>query len=142
MHEENQRLLASIPLILIGFDAAGRVTQWNKAAETILGVGAGSAVGHTIEDLSVPWDAKKVAKRLRECLAERRCTEAKDLVLKRPNEEPAYLSISLAPVAGDDGSPLRALLLGTDITEPPLSGGAIGGAEIGIHRPVSGRHCP
>ncbi|HWY86660.1 MAG TPA: PAS domain-containing protein, partial [Gemmataceae bacterium] len=117
LHEENQRLLASIPLILIGFDIGGRVTKWNQAAEATLGVGASAAVGNTVEDLSIPWDAKKVAKRLRECLAERRCTEAKELVLKRPNEEPAFLSISITPVAGDDGSPLRALLLGTDITE-------------------------
>jgi PAS domain S-box-containing protein len=117
LHEENQCLLASIPLILIGFDVGGRVTKWNQVAEAILGVGAGAAVGKPIEDLSVPWDAKKVAKRLRECLAERRCTEIKELVLKRPNEEPAYLNLSITPVAGDDGIPRGALLLGTDITE-------------------------
>jgi PAS domain S-box-containing protein len=117
LHEENQRLLASVPLILIGFDNDGRVTKWNQAAEAILGVGAGAAVGTTVEDLSIPWDAKRVAKRLRECLAERRCTEVKDLVLKRPNEEPAFLNVSITPVSGDDGSPLQALLLGTDMTE-------------------------
>ena len=44
MYDENQRLLGSIPSILISFDGEGRITKWNRAAEDIFGISPSVAV--------------------------------------------------------------------------------------------------
>lgn len=44
-------ILASMPMMLIGLDKAGRVTQWNRHIEEISGISAAQALGRTL------WDA-------------------------------------------------------------------------------------
>ncbi len=46
-----QDILTSMPLILVGLDKSGRVTQWNKQAEEVSGISSENALGKTL------WEA-------------------------------------------------------------------------------------
>jgi DNA-binding NarL/FixJ family response regulator len=51
-YAETELFLRSIPSILIGMDAQGRITRWNLPATNTFGVDARSAEGQTVEDSS------------------------------------------------------------------------------------------
>ncbi len=44
-------IIDSMPSILIGVDAKGNVTQWNKEAENVAGIKAGEAIGRALADV-------------------------------------------------------------------------------------------
>jgi len=46
-----RNILDSMPSVLIGVDPQGLVTHWNKAAEDIVGVTAGQALGRPLEEV-------------------------------------------------------------------------------------------
>jgi len=115
--DENQRLLSSISSILIGLDATGRITKWNRAAEDILDVSSRVAVGELLDALPIAWDQAQLTCCIRDCLSLRKPTRLEEFSFKRRDGQPGLLGISITPVFGSDGSPQGLLLLGTDITE-------------------------
>ena len=44
-------IINSMPSVLIGIDAEGRITQWNKQAEIFTGIGVNQALQHTVTDV-------------------------------------------------------------------------------------------
>ena len=54
-HADAELFLSSVPSILIGLDAAGRITRWNAAASEILGVSASQAAGRTLDACGLRW---------------------------------------------------------------------------------------
>jgi PAS domain S-box-containing protein len=117
MYEENQRLLASIPSILISFDSAGRITKWNRAAEDIFGIAIAAAVGKRLGELMIAWDQSRLSRCVGECLSTRQSANLDEFTFRRPDQQPGFLSISITPVFGSDEELQGILLLGTDITE-------------------------
>jgi PAS domain S-box-containing protein len=62
-----QNIIDSMPSILVGVDAEGQITAWNKGAELVAGICAEEATGQRFVQL-LPWlqsQAKKVADTLR-----------------------------------------------------------------------------
>src|ERR1700733_3009814 len=54
-HRDTKVLLNSIPSLLIGLDANGRIQQWNKAATKILGWEEAVVLGKTLDNCGVKW---------------------------------------------------------------------------------------
>ncbi len=117
MHEENQRLLASIPSILISLDDRARITKWNRAAVDAFALPADAAIRKQLGDLAIAWNRAQLAECIADCLAQRRSATLDEFAVRRPNGDPGFLSISIAPVFGRAGDLQGILLLGTDITE-------------------------
>jgi PAS domain S-box-containing protein len=117
IYEENQRLLASIPSVLISFDGEGRVTKWNRAAQDIFGFTHSAVIGEWIEDLPIAWDGKHLTRCIRDCVSGQRSVSLNEFAFSRPDGEPGFLSISITPVSGQEGNLQGILLLGTDISE-------------------------
>ena len=51
---DTEMFLSCVPSILIGLDLEGRITRWNPAAATTLGLGP-SALGRTLEECGIQW---------------------------------------------------------------------------------------
>ncbi len=118
VHEENRRLLASIPSILISIDVGGRITEWNPAAEITFGIPAATARGKKLARLSIAWSDKQLDQAAQSCLASRRPFNLDNFPFQRPDGNAGFLSISITAVAGKDEScPQGLLLLCTDVTE-------------------------
>ncbi len=115
-HNENRRLLASIPSILIGLDASGRVSKWNKAAEDTFGIDAASALGLPFDALAITWEDCHPIQAARDCMATLIPVNLDDISFRRADATLGFLNLSLTPIAGLNGRPPSALLLGTDIT--------------------------
>ena len=67
--DENQRLVAAIPSILIKLDNEGRVTKWNPAAEETFMVAADAAVGVPLDPLANVLEAAQLTASIRDSMA-------------------------------------------------------------------------
>jgi PAS domain S-box-containing protein len=115
-HEENQRILSSIPSIMIRLDGAGRVTKWNRAAAETLGITADQAIGKKLSECPGGWDAAMLTRDIESCLATGKPLDIDDFAFTPPGGQLVSLNVTISPVTDRDGTPLGSLLLGTDIS--------------------------
>jgi PAS domain S-box-containing protein len=69
-HRDSEVLLNSVPSLLIGLDANGRIQQWNKAATMILGWDEAVVPGKTLDECGVKWLTADVSSRVAGCVRE------------------------------------------------------------------------
>ncbi|NDV23482.1 PocR ligand-binding domain-containing protein [Desulfovibrio sp. JC022] len=74
-------IIDSMPSILIGVDPDGQITQWNKEAESVSGIGQDKAIGTQLQD-SMPTLGSEMD-RIRTAITTRR----KQAYINRPNPE-------------------------------------------------------
>ncbi|MBI3410178.1 MAG: PAS domain-containing protein [Planctomycetes bacterium] len=117
VYEENKRVLTSIPSILIGVDAAGLVTKWNRSAEDLLGIAAPLAIGRPLLKLSLLQDDERLATSVRRCLETGEPARIDDFPYKGRDGAKSFLGVSLTPITEPSGAFLGLLLLAADITE-------------------------
>src|SRR5208337_4325782 len=86
--DENQRLLSSISSILIGLDATGRITKWNRAAEEILDVSSQVAVDELLDALPIAWDQTQLASCIHDCLSLHKPTRLDEFSFTRRDDQP------------------------------------------------------
>jgi PAS domain S-box-containing protein len=63
-HAESEWFINSVPSILIGTDATGRITRWNLAATEIFGLAASSVLGKSLQECGVHWSAPDSVKEI------------------------------------------------------------------------------
>lgn len=118
--EEQERILASIPSILITIDERDRVTHWNPAAESTFGIPASQALGWPLQQCPVRWDWQPVIRGISICRGKRAPVKLDDLRYTRPDGHEGILGITLNPLGDSAEANGRVLLLGADITERRL----------------------
>ncbi len=116
-HRANALLLATIPSILIGIDADGRVTQWNPAAERTFGIPAVAVLGRPFKACGIPWHMMEIEEAVARCLHEGRTLRLDDNFFVRPDGSDGLLGITLTPVTDEAGAAAGCLLLASDVTE-------------------------
>ncbi|MCP4695049.1 MAG: PAS domain S-box protein, partial [Desulfobacterales bacterium] len=105
-------IIDSMPSVLVGVDAEGRVTQWNSKAEKAMGLSAVQAVGQPLVQVA-PRLSREMA-RVREAVQSRR----PQAVSKRPRPrggETRYEDVTVYPLIanGVEGAVIRV----DDVTE-------------------------
>ena len=103
--------------MLISLDGAGRVTKWNRAAETVFGLGCAEVVGEPLGELMIAWDRSQLTRCIEEYLATRQTATLDEFAFRPPNREPRFLTVSITAISGRAGDFQGVLVLGTDITE-------------------------
>ena len=112
LRETLQNIIDSMPSVLVGVDPGGRVTQWNREAETTTGVHADDAVGRAIG--AVYPSMAEVMPKVRRAIDEK--TPLKESkVVDRSGETVRYCDITVYPLmtSGNGGAVIRV----DDITE-------------------------
>jgi PAS domain S-box-containing protein len=104
--EKLRRVLDGTPEVIVATDAAGRITEFNRAAEDLTGRFAPEALGRSLDEV-FPQAAAHVD-------AGRRGAA---LLLARPDHREAEIHLLTAPLADDQGAPAGHVLLGQDVTD-------------------------
>ena len=118
--EEQERILASIPSILITIDEHDRVTHWNPAAESIFGIPASQALGRPLQQCPIQWDWQPIIQGISTCRGKHAPVKLDDLRYTRPDGHEGIIGITLNPLGDGTEASGRVLLLGADITERRL----------------------
>ncbi len=117
-------LAERLPAAVVGLDAGGRVTLWNRAAELLFGWRADEVRGRPFP-LGDAGEGEEVLDLLR-TVAEGGGGKVAEVRYRRRGGDERYLRLAGAPVAGFPGAP-ATLLLAEDVT--PLHAARARGAE-------------
>ena len=114
-HRDAELFINSVPSILIGLDACGRVKRWNFAATQTFGIAAGEALGKPLGSCGIKWHREDIDSEIL-ALSELTGTARLELAFQRDGAQ-RLLGITLRwirPMASDNA---ELLIVGTDITE-------------------------
>ncbi len=113
-HRFNQRLVHTIPSILISTDINRNITLWNSAAEQVFGIPSSAVIGKHVMDSGVECDWRKVAKAVVECRHKGYAT-LDHFSFARLDGHDGFLDLSFTPIIEDEAM-AGYMLLGSDIT--------------------------
>ncbi len=91
-----KNMIDSMPSVLVGVDAEGRVTQWNSEAEKTTGVTAGEAEGRELKDV-FPQFSYETTKVL-QAIHERQVIKDEKIALSTDGET-TYTDVTVYPLA-------------------------------------------
>jgi PAS domain S-box-containing protein len=113
-HRDTTVLLNSIPSLLIGLDANGRIQQWNKAATKILGWEEAVVLGKTLDNCGVTWLTTDISSRIAGYVRE---PAAHSLDGIRLDKHGVVRSLGLKAIQLNTESSTGTLIVGADITK-------------------------
>jgi PAS domain S-box-containing protein len=116
-HDEIERLLSSISSILIGISDDGRVTRWNKSAESAFGMHSVDIMGHSFRQCHIKWDWDALVEKLSSCREKAKPVELNDFRYTRRDGKEAFIALTINPVLRERDADRGFLILGNDITE-------------------------
>jgi PAS domain S-box-containing protein len=117
-HAQTERLLASIPSILIRLNPAGTVTYWNPVAQATFGIAAEDILGEPFSRCGIGWDLRSLQARIAECQRANQPVSLDDMAYRGADGREGFLGITIVPMRaegaeGEDG----VLIFGADVTE-------------------------
>jgi len=116
-HAQTRQILESMPSPLISVDREGQVSEWNQAAERVLGISAIDAWGHRFDELDIAWDRAAVTRAISECRSTRQPVRVDEVRFRRPDGGDGVFGITVAHVQTCDDTDEAFLLVVSDITE-------------------------
>ena len=116
-HNQTDRLLSSLPSILIGVTEGGLVTHWNAVAEATFGLRAVDVIDKPLGRCGVRWDPTTILTYIGDAKNREGIGKLNDLPFKRPNGDDGLLGITIVPMRSETGDTSGFLLCGADVTE-------------------------
>lgn len=111
-------VLDSAPLGVVAFDAEGRITEWNRAAGTVCGVGRDEAIGQVVTDLAPARNDLELNKQRVERALGGEVMLAEPVAFCRPGEdEQTHVEASVAPLRDASGRVVGGVGVVVDVTE-------------------------
>ncbi|TMB02014.1 MAG: PAS domain-containing protein [Deltaproteobacteria bacterium] len=112
----NQRvIIRSLSAALIVLDGSGKIIVWNLAAERLLGLTEGEAVGQVLWTLHIPALNRGVLAKVSKALAQNLGTRSEELDYELPNGGLGKATLAAVPIV-DGGAPLGAVLMLEDMS--------------------------
>ena len=115
-HSESELFFNSVPSILIGLDAQGRISRWNLSAESTFGVPAASVRGKQFKNCGLTWLRADAEAEMDSWLALSKPRSCDDLPFEKDGTK-HYLSLTILPVKFASGEQAGLLITGADVTE-------------------------
>lgn len=116
-HGKTDKLLSSIPSILIEINPDDLVTHWNPIAETIFSIPAERVLNRPFTGCGIQWEFAKILEGMERCRASDQFTTLDEVTFKRLDGQTGYLGVTLIPMKGMSEGRAGVLLFGADITE-------------------------
>ncbi|MBI4342878.1 MAG: response regulator [Candidatus Omnitrophica bacterium] len=120
-HGQTEKLLASIPSILIGVSPDGRLTHWNAIAQQTLGCDPAQVLNRPLADCRIPWDVPRILEALATCRTTEAITRLDDVAFTYPDGRQGCLGFVIRPIRSNGEAQSGFLLFGADITERKLA---------------------
>ena len=117
-HEANKTLINSIPTILITFDKAGKIIQFNPAAERVLRTSAAEVIGRTLETSGIEWDYESLSSKIDAFKKAPDINVADEIRFTAADGSDGVLRILIGFIAGSvSNGGAEILLIGSDVSE-------------------------
>ncbi len=113
-HALNEKLLSTIPSILIGVDKGGTVTLWNQASAMTFGIDSSDTVGKKLSDVNISWDGAAIEQGMIQSRSDG-TARIDNVTFQRPDGSEGMLGLTVNTIY-DEGVESGFLLLGSDIT--------------------------
>lgn len=120
-HERTEKLLASIPSILIGVNNQGLVVHWNALAEHAFNLTAPQVLRRPVAECGIPWDLPRILEGLAACRKTGTLARLDDVAFSYPDGREGFLGFAIRPIPADRDEQGGFLLFGADITERKLA---------------------
>jgi two-component system, chemotaxis family, CheB/CheR fusion protein len=112
----NQRaIIRSLSAAVIVLDASGHITLWNLAAERLLGLSEGEALGQALWTLHIPALGRPVLAKVRRALGQNLGMRSEELSYEPPNGGAGRATLAAVPIL-DGSTMLGAVLVFEDTT--------------------------
>ncbi len=112
-HRQTEMLLNSVPSLLIGLDAEGKITHWNRATTAVFGWDEASLVGKTLGSCGAKWLVDDIDAKVAMAIQDPKASKLDDLSFERDGNT-HFLGLRAIPLVDADGG---SLIVGADITE-------------------------
>ncbi len=109
--------LNALPTALVQLDAEARVVAWNRGAERLFGIACQHAVGVSLAELAVPWDADLVLPCVQTCLERGRDHHLSEVHFSRGDGDRGILEVTVTRLLDREALGRGCVVLGTDVTE-------------------------
>ncbi len=110
----NQRvIIRSLSAAVIVLDGSGKIIVWNLAAERLLGLTEGEALGQVLWTLHIPALNRGVLSKVRKALGQNLGMRSEELSYELANGGAGKATLAVVPIL-DGGAPLGAVLLFED----------------------------
>jgi PAS domain S-box-containing protein len=113
-HHDTEVLLNSVPSLLIGLDANGRIQRWNKAATMILGWPEAILPGKTLDECGVKWLTADISSRVAAYVREPAARSLDGVKLDRNG---TIRTLGLNAIQFNNEGATGILIIGADITQ-------------------------
>ena len=118
-HADTELFLQSIPSILIGLDADGRITRWNLTAAEALGLTSSQALGQRIDECGIHWLHPDFKQEVTAWLRTETTHRVDNLGFEREGKT-RFLGLHVRRIPNQESSGPRWLLTGADVTARKL----------------------
>jgi PAS domain S-box-containing protein len=112
-----ERLLTSIPSVLIGIDEEGRVIHWNEWASNVFGISAGETLWRPFLESGIGWDWEQFLSRVDPSAPGEWLHRLDDVEVNSITGRRSYLTVFVCSLSGAGGAASGYLVFGTDVTE-------------------------
>ena len=114
---EINRLISSLPAILIGLSKDNKIVLWNSKAEEVLGKNQSDVMGLPLQQCGIAWDSDKIAAGISDSRKAGQPTRVDDIRYQRVDGEERYLDMTINHLDGDEDCILGSTIIGADITK-------------------------
>jgi two-component system CheB/CheR fusion protein len=108
-------IIRSLSTAVIVVDPKGRISEWNLAAERLLGVSEQEAVGQNLWTLHVPSLSRAFVARLRKAVSANQSIRGEEVEYELPNGTPGHATMTAVPIV-DDGNSRGSVIFFEDST--------------------------
>jgi two-component system CheB/CheR fusion protein len=108
--------IRSLSAAVAVLDANGRIKMWNLAAERLLGIPEGEAVGKLLWSLNVPGLERTVLQKMRKSISKNAPMRAEQVGYELPNGSQGKATVAAVPIV-DGGSVLGSVVIFEDATK-------------------------
>jgi len=113
---ETELFLQSIPSILIGLDAQGRITRWNRSAAEVFRLSSDQVLGRPIDDCGIQWLHPEIGFEVSRWLQTETPYRGEDLAYQL-DQNRHYVGFSVRRIECDANQQPRFILTGADVTQ-------------------------
>ncbi|MFL5275423.1 MAG: CheR family methyltransferase [Myxococcales bacterium] len=108
-------ILRSLSAAVVVLDPQGRINMWNLAAERLLGLAEGEALGQVLWTLAIPAIPRPVLGRVRKSLAQNLANRTEEVEYELPSGGTGTAMVAAVPIL-DGGAGLGSVLIFEDTT--------------------------
>ena len=119
LHAETEFFINSVPSVLIGTDAQGRITRWNHGAQEVFALSISDVQGRTLDDCGISWTRPHIQPYVQQALETGQKCRLDDLPVLVAAQQ-RVVALNIHPLRSHVGEIAGTLIIGADVTEKSL----------------------